>query len=92
MDLSVLKSISYQEIQMRIKSVLPFLDERQRRLYLGAESRSLGWGGNSLISALSGVCRETISRGKKELNQLNPNTVLDVNTEVEVEVEVGRRK
>jgi hypothetical protein len=88
MDLSLLKSVSYLDIQTRIKNVLPLLDERQRRLYLAAESCSLGWGGNSLISALSGVCRETIARGKEELNTLNQSTVLKQNTEVEVKTKI----
>jgi hypothetical protein len=90
MNLSESKSKSelYKDIQVRIKSVLPFLDERQRRLYLGAESRSLGWGGISLISALSGVCRETIARGKNELNQLEQDTVLKTKTYVEAETKL----
>jgi len=58
-----------QIIQARINSVLPHLNERQRRVYLGAEAKSLGWGGKSKISKLSGVCRETIVRGMEEINQ-----------------------
>ena len=60
-------SISDQIIQARIKSIIPHLNERQRRLYLGAESHSLGWGGDSKISLLSGVARATIALGKTEL-------------------------
>lgn len=69
MDISASTAVPYQAIQERIKSVLPFLNERQRRVYLAAEARSFGWGGNSVISFLSGVCRESIARGKKELCQ-----------------------
>ena len=86
MDLSVSKLVSYQTIQARIKDVLPFLDERQRRLYLAAESRSLGWGGNSVISSLSGVCRETIARGKEELDQkIVVQTQSEIMTETTIE-------
>jgi transposase len=53
-------------IQQRIIGMLPLLNERQRRIYLGFEARSLGWGGVSKIHRLSGVHRETISLGIKE--------------------------
>ena len=43
--------------------MLPHLNERQRRICLGAEAKSIGWGGKRKISQLTGVCRETISRG-----------------------------
>ena len=59
-------SPSDQIIESRIQEVLPCLDERQRRIYLGAEAKSIGWGGKSKISSLSGVCRKTISRGMNE--------------------------
>ena len=90
MDLSVSKSVSYQDIQARIMAVLPFLDERQGRLYLAAESRSLGWGGNSAISFLSGVCRETIARGKEELDQiLEAQANVEVDTTVDTDVSLS---
>jgi hypothetical protein len=54
-------------IKARIDSVLPLLNEKQSRQYLAAESCSIGWGGKTLISRLSGVCRQSISRGEKEL-------------------------
>ena len=56
-------------IQERIDTVLPLLDERQKRLFLASEARSVGWGGISLISRLSGADREIISRGIKEIQQ-----------------------
>ena len=89
MDLSVSKLVSYQEIQARIKSVLPILDECQKRLYLAAESRSLGWGGNSIISSLSGICRESIARGKSELDK---KTVLEDHSGSELEAEISTGK
>lgn len=42
-------------IKTRIDSVLPLLDERQRRIYLASEARSIGWGGKSIISELGSV-------------------------------------
>jgi len=60
-------SVSDQIIQSRIQRVLPHLDERQIRLYLGAEADGLGWGGKSKISKLSGVCRASIATGVEEI-------------------------
>ena len=54
-------------IKKRIESVLPILNEKQSRLYLASESASLGWGGKSKISELSGVSRASIARGEKEM-------------------------
>ncbi len=51
----------------RIKEVIPYLNEHQRRIYLAAEAESLGRGGITAISNLTGVHRNTISAGLKEL-------------------------
>jgi Rhodopirellula transposase DDE domain len=47
--------------------ILPHLDERQRRLLLGAEARSLGHGGIGLVARAAGVSEATVSRGAREL-------------------------
>ena len=47
--------------------MLPTLNEYQSRRYLSAEARSLGYGGISLISRLSGTSRQTLTEGIKEL-------------------------
>lgn len=54
-------------IQTRIAGVISHLNERQRRIYLGAEAQSIGWGGVTKIHQLSGVNRQTIAEGLKEL-------------------------
>ena len=54
----------------RIKSTLPLLDEKQRRLYLAHEAMAIGYGGVSQISKITGVSRVTITRGIKENNSL----------------------
>ena len=51
----------------RINSILPLLNENQKRKYLAAESKSLGWGGASAVSDFTGVTRKTIQLGMKEL-------------------------
>src|ERR1700757_5067773 len=47
--------------------VFPHLDERQRRLVMGAEARAIGHGGIKLVAAAAGAGGVTISRGVREL-------------------------
>jgi len=47
--------------------ILPHLDERQRRLLLGAEARALGHGGIRLVARAAGVREATVSLGAAEL-------------------------
>lgn len=47
----------------------PVLDERSRRLWAAAESRAIGYGGDSVVSAATGIARQTIRRGRAELEQ-----------------------
>jgi hypothetical protein len=48
--------------------MLPFLDEKQRRLFLANEAVSYGRGGISLVSNISGMSRTTITKAVNELN------------------------
>lgn len=43
------------------------LDERGRRLWAAAESRAIGYGGEALVSAATGLARQTIRRGRLEI-------------------------
>jgi hypothetical protein len=45
----------------------PLLDERARRLWAAAESAVIGYGGDALVSAATGLARETIRNGRREL-------------------------
>ena len=47
--------------------VLPHLDERARRLVLGAEARMLGYGGIRRVARLAGVDEDTVARGAREI-------------------------
>lgn len=51
----------------KINTLLPLLDEKQRRLYLASEANALGRGGIKRIHEITGVSQTTIIRGKKEL-------------------------
>ena len=45
----------------------PVLDERGRRLWAAAESAALGYGGDSIVSAATGLSRTTVHAGRLEL-------------------------
>ncbi len=49
--------------------MLPFLTEKQKRIYLGNEASMLGYGGVSEVSRLTGVSRRVISEGINELKK-----------------------
>ncbi|MFQ6148829.1 ISAzo13 family transposase [Streptomyces seoulensis] len=51
----------------KFQVLLPHLDERQRRLAIGAEALSLGHGGIRLVATAAGVREGTVSRGAAEL-------------------------
>jgi transposase len=52
----------------KFEVLLPHLDERQRRLLLGAEARSLGHGGIRLVARAAGVREATVALGARELD------------------------
>jgi hypothetical protein len=51
----------------KFEAMLPHLDERQRRLLLGAEARALGHGGIRLVARAAGVGEAMVWRGVSEL-------------------------
>ena len=46
-------------IAEKYATVAPVLDERARRLWAAAESRAIGYGGDALVSAATGVAPAT---------------------------------
>ena len=52
----------------KFQAVFPHLDERQRRLLMGAEARALGHGGIRLVARAAGVREATVSLGAGELD------------------------
>ncbi|MDR1993398.1 MAG: hypothetical protein LBQ98_07905 [Nitrososphaerota archaeon] len=60
------------QTKQRIQTILPHLNEKQKRLYLAKEANSLGHGGLKTIHELTGVSKTTIIKGQKEL-KTNPN-------------------
>lgn len=56
-------------IVTKYAAVGPALDERSRRLWAAAESRAIGYGGDALLSAATGLARATIRKGRMEIEE-----------------------
>jgi transposase len=54
-------------LRKKLAGVLPLLNERHRRLVIGAEAESIGYGGITILANITGVSCPTIRRGMKEL-------------------------
>src|SRR5215471_3965579 len=59
--------VTQEMLAAKFESILPHLDERQRRLLMGAEARVLGHGGILLVARAAGVREATVSLGVDEL-------------------------
>ena len=60
--------VSFSEsVARRYAAVRPHLDERARRLLLGAEAAELGRGGITLVAEATGVHPDTVARGVREI-------------------------
>ena len=54
-------------IVAKYSAVAPVLDERSRRRWAAAESSAIGYGGDALVSSATGLARETIRKGRREI-------------------------
>ena len=59
--------VTREMLTAKFEAIFPHLDERQRRLLLGAEARALGHGGIRLVAGAAGVREATVSLGVDEL-------------------------
>ncbi|GLL08829.1 ISAzo13 family transposase [Dactylosporangium matsuzakiense] len=62
----------FEALVAKFEVILPHLDERQRRLLLGAEARALGHGGIRAVARAAGVREATVSLGVDELESGAP--------------------
>jgi transposase len=58
-----------EEIKRRYERIAGELDERTRRLFAANEAMAIGWGGISVVSRATGLARQVISAGIKQLQQ-----------------------
>ena len=56
-----------ESVTRRYAALRPYLDERQRRLLLGAEAAELGRGGIKAVALATGVHPDTVAKGVREL-------------------------
>jgi hypothetical protein len=61
-------------LEQKFAAILPHLNEKQRRLILAAEARSLGHGGISRVARASGMSRATIQQALQEVDRPGPPT------------------
>jgi hypothetical protein len=66
--MAIVMEIDDGVLSAKFAVILPHLDERQRRLLLAAEARSLGYGGVTLVARAAGVSRATVTTGVDELD------------------------
>lgn len=58
-------------LEKRIKTNIIYLNESEKRKYLASEAYALGRGGIKIVSEISGVHRNSITAGLKEINDPN---------------------
>jgi hypothetical protein len=56
-----------ERIRTKYEALSPVMDERLRREWAAAEASAMGWGGVSTVSLATGLSRNTIARGIREL-------------------------
>jgi hypothetical protein len=56
-------------LHQRLNLLLSRLDEQQRRWLVALESQKVGYGGDRLLSSITGMNVETIRRGRRELEE-----------------------
>ena len=62
-----------------IPKVIPILNEKQKRLFLGIVADELGHGGVAFVNEVSGASRQTISTGAAESKDTAVRETVDVN-------------
>ena len=60
-------------MEEHIKTVLPYLNEKQKRLFLASCANSLGWGGIKEVCEISGCSKDIVIKGKRELQSPLPD-------------------
>lgn len=56
-------------VQQKFAALAPVLDERSRRLWAATEAKAIGYGGQTLLAKATGMSRNTMHIGMRELEQ-----------------------
>ena len=57
------------DIRLKYKRMSRVMNERSRRLWAATEARAIGWGGVSQVARATGIARNTIAVGLRELKR-----------------------
>jgi hypothetical protein len=69
-------AVAEEALARKFEVVLPLLDERQRRVLLGAEAQAWGRGGITLVARTAGVSVPTVRKGLMRLRLGPPRSRL----------------
>lgn len=77
-----------------IATMMPILDEYQRRIFLSVIAENLGWGSSSDIAEFTGYSLQTLSRGRAEVKDLprSPKSRSKAESGKRIRAEGGGRK
>jgi len=59
-----------EQVRHRFAVLRQILDERQTRLWAAAEAEALGYGGGAIVTRATGIRSKRISRGRKDVEEL----------------------
>jgi hypothetical protein len=79
-----------ERIRAKYIALSPVMDERVRRHWAATEAMALGWGGITIASLATGLARNTIATGVRELTQRGAQS--DVSIDVRLRRPGGGRK
>lgn len=87
-------TVNTEKLRTFIGRIVPLLDERCRRLFVGAAADMLGRGGRKLVNEITGMSRVTIIKGVNECQDLpcDPKARKTVREQVPVRSPGGGRK
>ena len=64
-----------KQLEGKIATMMPLLNEKQRRFYLATEAMALGRGGITAVSRASGISRSVINAGIRDINDGNTDVL-----------------
>ena len=76
------EAAAIERIRGKYVVLSPAMDERLRRQWAGAEAVAIGWGGVSAVSSATGLSRNTIAVGVRELESRQRNLAAPVESRV----------
>lgn len=75
-----------KRLETFVGTMMPYLNEKSRKLFLASLSNYLGYGSARILSEMTGITQQTITAGKKECKTcvLDPMARPDSDTEIRV--------